>query len=181
MVKRQRVWIDEQVQGALVGRVVLYWTGLVLYLGISMACFQGWQNPTWTAWEHTQAMFDQVWPCLPTLVVLLPMVIFDIVRLSNRFVGPVYRLRMHLAQLNENPNTYPLNFRDDDYWQQLAEPINELQCKLLELEHKVETLSAEQQDSHGVNVGAAYQGSIANGEEWASNSASVETPLFDRR
>jgi hypothetical protein len=73
---------------------------------------------------------------------LLPLVIFDIVRLSNRFVGPVYRLRMHLAQLKQNSNTHPLNFRDDDYWQQLAQPINELQQRILVLEQQVRTLSA---------------------------------------
>lgn len=142
MVSRQKIWIDRHVQGVLVGRIVLYWSGILLYFGISMACFQWMQYPHWTLAEHILAIFEQVWPCLPTFVLLLPLVIFDIVRLSNRFVGPIYRLRMHLGRLNENASTYPLNFRDDDYWQQLAEPINQLQRTLLTLEKEIATLKA---------------------------------------
>lgn len=194
MVKRQLLWIDGQVQGVLVGRVVLYWFGLVLYLGISMFCFQWWQNPDWTAWEHSQALFEQVWPCLPTMLVLLPMVIFDIVRLSNRFVGPVYRLRMHLAQLRKNPHTYPLNFRDDDYWQQLAEPINELQRKLLVLEEKVQSLTWQLKTPGLRSQEAAVELTITDqdlgsadatagnqaGKKITDANPSMETPLFDR-
>jgi hypothetical protein len=140
MVLRQKVWIDRNVQGVLVGRIVLYWAGLLLYFGLSMACFQWMQYPEWTFVDHIRALFEQVWPWLPTFVLLLPLVIFDIVRLSNRFVGPVYRLRMHLARLNVSAHTYPLNFRDDDYWQQLAEPINQLQRTILSLEKEIATL-----------------------------------------
>src|SRR5688500_2434126 len=104
MVSRQKVWIDQQVQGVLVGRVILYWSGILLYFGLSVGFFQWQQNPDWTIAEHLRGMFDQLWPCLP-LALLLPLVIFDFVRLSNRFVGPVYRLRMHLARLKENSNT----------------------------------------------------------------------------
>ena len=140
MALRQKVWIDSNVQGVLVGRIILYWSGILLYFGISMGCFQMMQYPEWTIAEHFQSIFEQVWPCLPTFVLLLPLVIFDIVRLSNRFVGPIYRLRMHLSKLNSNANTYPLNFRDDDYWQQLAEPINQLQCTILTMEKEIARL-----------------------------------------
>lgn len=146
MVSRQRVWIDNQVQGVLVGRVILYWSGILLYFGLSLGICQWQQNPEWVLRDHLQAMLDQLWPCL-LMLLLLPLVICDIVRLSNRFVGPVYRLRMHLERLRENSNTYPLNFRDDDYWLQLAEPINELQQRILTLEQQVRTLTAFDQDS----------------------------------
>lgn len=141
MVMRQQVWIDRHVQGVLVGRVLLYWSGILIYFGLSIGCFHWWQNPEWTLSEHLWAMFEQVLPCLPTLMLLLPLVIFDIVRLSNRFAGPVYRLRKHLVDLSQNSQTTPLHFRDDDYWQQLAEPINLMQQKLLVLEQQVQTLS----------------------------------------
>lgn len=141
MVMRQQVWIDRHVQGVLVGRVLLYWSGILIYFGLSIGCFHWWQNPEWTLSEHLWAMFEQVAPCLPTLLLLLPLVVFDIVRLSNRFAGPVYRLRKHLTDLSQNSQTSPLHFRDEDYWQQLAEPINLLQQKLLVLEQQVQTLS----------------------------------------
>ncbi len=130
MVMRQQVWIDRHVQGVLVGRVLLYWSGILIYFGLSIGCYHWWQNPEWTLTEHLGAMVEQVLPCLPTLVLLLPLVIFDIVRLSNRFAGPIFRLRHHLTELSQNSQISPLNFRDEDYWQQLAEPINLLQQKM---------------------------------------------------
>lgn len=141
MVMRQQVWIDRHVQGVLVGRVLLYWSGILIYFGLSIGCFHWWQNPEWTLSEHLGAMLEQVLPCLPTLLLLLPLVIFDIVRLSNRFAGPVYRLRKHLNDLSQDSQVSPLHFRDEDYWQKLAEPINLLQQKILVLEHQVQTLS----------------------------------------
>jgi hypothetical protein len=164
MVMRQKVWIDHHVQGVLVGRVILYWFGMLLYFGLSIACYQWWQNPEWTVGEHFFAMFDQVWPCLPSLVLILPLVIFDIVRLSNRFAGPIYRLRMHLVKLNENTNTYPLNFRDDDYWQQLAEPINSLHRTILILEQKVEAMSFMHQNLVPSTSGGIVSDSSASGD-----------------
>lgn len=141
MVMRQQVWIDQHVQGVLVGRVLLYWSGILIYFALSSGCFHWWQNPEWTLAEHFWALFDQAWLVGPTLIMLLPLVIFDVVRLSHRFAGPVYRLRQHLRELSQNTQTSPLHFRDDDYWQQLAEPINLLQQKLLVLEQQVQTLS----------------------------------------
>ena len=141
MVMRQQVWIDQHVQGVLVGRVLLYWSGLLIYFVLSVGCYHWWQNPEWTLTEHLWGMFDQIGPCLPTLFVLLPLIIFDIVRLSNRFAGPIYRLRKHLGELSQDSQTAPLHFRDDDYWQQLADPINLMQQKMLVLEQQVQTLS----------------------------------------
>ncbi|MCC6507857.1 MAG: hypothetical protein IT423_02030 [Pirellulaceae bacterium] len=152
MVMRQKVWIDQHVQGVLVGRVILYWSGILLYFGLSIGCYQWWQNPEWTMAQHMGAMFEQVGPCLPTLFLLLPLVIFDIVRLSNRFAGPIYRLRTHLKELNQNSNTCPLHFRDDDYWQQLADPINTMQLKLLTMEQQLATLASLQMSLGGVNL-----------------------------
>ena len=141
MVMRQKVWVDSHVQGVLVGRTLLYWFGMLMYFGLSIACFQWWQNPEWTTAEHSLAFLDQVWPCLPSLLLILPLVIFDVVRLSNRFAGPIYRLRVHLNNLQQSTDVSPLHFRDDDYWQQLAEPINALQLRILGLEQKVASLS----------------------------------------
>ena len=141
MVMRQQVWIDRHVQGVLVGRVLLYWSGILVYFGLSTGGFNWWQNPEWTLTEHLWGLFEQIGPCLPTILLLLPLVIFDIVRLSNRFAGPVYRLRKHLTELNQDSQVTPLNFRDEDYWQQLAEPINLLQQKVLFLEQQIQTLS----------------------------------------
>ncbi len=134
MVLRQKFWIDRSVQGALIGRVVLYWTIATIYVGLGSACFQFYAHPEWTVLEHFHALFNQYWPWIPSLVLFMPLVVFDIIRMSNLFAGPIYRLRMHLAELTANPNCRPLTFRSDDYWQDLVAPINYLQNEILALQ-----------------------------------------------
>lgn len=140
MVLRQKVWVDSSVQGVLIGRIVLYWMSALLYVSLGSACFQYYQHPDWSLVKHAEALFMQFWPWLPSVFLCLPLVIFDIVRLSNLFVGPIYRLRQHLAELNDDPNCRALKFRDDDYWQDLAEPIHGLQAEILTLRAEVAKL-----------------------------------------
>jgi len=140
MVLRQTVWVDSTVQGVLIGRIVLYWISALLYVTLGSACFQYYQHPDWTVAEHVAALFSQFWPWIPSAVLCLPLVVFDVVRLSNHFVGPIYRLRQHLMEICEDPHCRALKFRDDDYWQDLAEPTHCLQAELLTLRSEVAQL-----------------------------------------
>ncbi len=133
MALRQQVWVDKRVQGVLVGRVVLYWFCALLYVGVGSACFQYNQNPEWTLAKHAQVLFGQIWPWLPTAIMLLPLAIYDVVRLSNLFAGPVFRLRKQFAALREDIACPPLLFREEDYWSDLAAPINDMQAEILRL------------------------------------------------
>jgi hypothetical protein len=53
-----------------------------------------------------------------------------VLRLSNRFVGPVGRLRKGLKDLASGNRTEPLLFRDDDFWRDMAGDFNEVAAKL---------------------------------------------------
>lgn len=134
MALRQKVWIDKSVQGVLVGRVILYWSFAVLYVGIGSFCFQYNQNPDWTLVKHAQVLFGQVWPWLPSTIFLMPLAIYDVVRLSNQFAGPIFRLRKHFAAMREDIACARLTFREDDYWRDLAAPINDMQAEILRLQ-----------------------------------------------
>lgn len=127
MVMRQKVWIDGSVQGVLIGRVVLYWTVGILYVALGSICFQYYEHPDWGVGQHIGSLFDQFWPWIPSLILFMPLVIHDIVRMSNLFAGPIYRLRVHLAELLVDSHCRPLKFREDDYWQDLVAPMNQLQ------------------------------------------------------
>lgn len=167
MFLRQKVWIDRPVQGALVQRVLLYWFCGLVYIGLSTACFQYYQNPDWSIGEHFSALFTQFGPWLPSFVLMLPLVIFDIVRLSNQFVGPVYRLKSHLNAITENANCRPMTFRDGDYWQDLVVPINTLQLQLLQLQAQVVLLR-----QRGIQLPQA-----ANSEVQASEQPTASEPI----
>ena len=131
MVMRSKVWNDRSVQGVLVGRVFLYWMVAILYSGLSAACFDYYAHPDWQMPTRAHELLRHYWPCIPSLILFIPLVVYDIIRLSNHFAGPIYRMRQHLQDVVANPGCPPLCFRNDDYWQDLVVPINQLQDELL--------------------------------------------------
>ena len=168
MALRQQVWVDRSVQGVLVGRVILYWICGLLYVGLGSACFQYNQNPDWTLAKHAQVLFGQVWPWLPTAIILLPLAIYDVVRLSNLFAGPVYRLRKHFAALREDVACAPLLFREEDYWRDLAAPINDMQAEILRLRTgiiEMQKLNSASQSKTAAKVANEVSADTLEGEE----------------
>jgi hypothetical protein len=121
---RRHFLVDYQVQGALVVRIVLYWltcllTVFFLILGWGMIT-----NPT----QPLIARLDELWalngPAAVASLLLLPLVIFDLVRLSNRFAGPMFRLRRSMRDLAQGRPVAPVRFRHSDFWQLFAEDFN---------------------------------------------------------
>jgi hypothetical protein len=72
------------------------------------------------------------------LVVLLPLVLYDVVAMTNRFAGPVYRLRRSLAALAAGERVAPLQFRENDYWRELADEFNAVVAYVDELKEQAD-------------------------------------------
>lgn len=149
MYSRNRFLIDNRVQGALVSRVLIYWSFVLVYAFLSMTAYKLFQKPDISVIELLSRTLAESWLWLPGAILLIPLVIFDVVRLSNQFTGPVYRLRKHLSDFLDDFNCRPINFRDEDYWQDLACAINDqqtyikgLQDQLAEKEALLESLQA---------------------------------------
>ncbi|GIW99558.1 MAG: hypothetical protein KatS3mg111_2891 [Pirellulaceae bacterium] len=140
---RKKIWIDGPVQGVLVGRVVVYWVAGMLYLGLGLFFSEFFSEVERPAGERVAAFFSHFLLWIPSLVLLLPLVIFDVVRLSHLFAGPIYRLRLHLKALAQDLHCKPLRFRDDDCWQDLALPVNEVHKRMLLLNERVKELEAQ--------------------------------------
>lgn len=45
---------------------------------------------------------------------------------SHKSAGPIYRITQHLKSIKTDKTVEPINFRKSDYFQELAEEINEL-------------------------------------------------------
>jgi hypothetical protein len=84
--------------------------------------------------------FDEMWfnfgPALIASLVLLPLVVMDIVRLSNRFVGPLVRLRRGMRALARGEAVQPIQFRQGDFWQDFAEEFNGVVARMQALENR---------------------------------------------
>jgi len=61
---------------------------------------------------------------------LLPLVVYDIVQMSNRFCGPLFRLRRELRALARGEHVEPISFREGDFWQEFAQEFNALLARV---------------------------------------------------
>lgn len=120
---RKRLFVDPKVQGALVLRVLLYWAVCVITITLMLLCWNVLRTP-----RMFYTFLDDMWyryaPAILASSVLLPMVMVDIVRLSNRFAGPLYRLRRSMRALGRGERVEPIHFREGDFWQEFAEEFN---------------------------------------------------------
>ena len=121
---RKQIFVDPKVQGTLVFRVIVYWTVCVTTISIMLLCWRMLTGPARMPFTHLDDMWFQYGPALIASFILLPLVIYDIVRTSNRFTGPLLRLRRNMRSLAEGEHVKPLRFRDGDFWQDLAKDFN---------------------------------------------------------
>ena len=147
--------------------------------GTGISLFSVQPESDWTLAKHAQVLFGQVWPWLPTAVMLLPLAMYDVVRLSNLFAGPVYRLRKHFAALREDIACAPLLFREEDYWRDLAAPINDMQAEILRLRTgiiELQKLNSASQSKSNVSTQKVVETNLQEtGDSQSSPSESMET------
>jgi len=74
------------------------------------------------------------------LICIFPAFLLDTIRFSNRFVGPVGRLRRYLRQLGNDHNTERLSFRGGDFWSEMAEEFNTVAVLVEDQQKEIERL-----------------------------------------
>ena len=121
---RRHLFIDAKVQGALVLRAILYWVVCLITITLMLLCWRILTGPARMFYTHFNDMWFFYGPALVASFILLPLVIIDIIRLSNRFAGPMLRLRRSMRELARGEHVEPVRFRDGDFWQDFAEEFN---------------------------------------------------------
>ena len=128
MANRQRsnYWVNGRIQGALALRIIAHWiifafiaavlTFTMQFLGDPLLSFSEQLSNVW----QNQGLFGLV------IVLLMPLFIYDTVRLSHRFAGPIVRLRRALQEVADGQQPVRLKFRDGDFWKELADDYNVL-------------------------------------------------------
>ena len=69
-------------------------------------------------------------PAMIASIMLLPIVVVDSARFSNRFVGPIFRLRGAMKRLANGEKVEPFQFRKDDFWRDVPDDFNRIAERL---------------------------------------------------
>jgi hypothetical protein len=125
--RRKRLLIDRSVQGALLVRVLWYSLAVLV---TAMVLLMLWRlastGPARSLDKQLQDLWFHYGPALVATLSMLPLVLYDVLRISQRFAGPAYRLRHEIQRLAQGEDVRPLRFREGDFWQPLAEDFNAL-------------------------------------------------------
>jgi hypothetical protein len=124
MAKRRKLFVDRAVQGSLLRRVALHWafyfTGLVIVLGI----FYVLKSLATSEPMSVNEFFQDHMITFIVLLALVPVFLYDTLKLSHRFAGPIVRLRNGLSAWGDGEEVKPIKFRQNDFWNELADHFN---------------------------------------------------------
>ena len=141
---RRKLFVDTQVQGALLARAVLYWLFCVVAVCLIYLCWQIISSGPRPFWASVVESWNALSPVLLALLFVLPLIAWDSVRLSNRFAGPMFRLRRYMVQLSRGEPVPKVFFRPGDYWQDFDQAFNDVAERMEMLEQQAQQSSSAQ-------------------------------------
>lgn len=136
--KRGKEYVDPQVQGALWRRLVFQWFAYIAVATVLVVALEWMNDPFRSFGEVVNTAWWTYSPLLLVLACLVPMFVYDSIRISHRFAGPVFRLRQVIRSLATGEHPEPIEFRQGDFWQEMATDINRVIDRLGEASAKNE-------------------------------------------
>jgi hypothetical protein len=137
-IKRRRFFVDRQVQGALIRRAVVYvLLAVVLIALISSLCIAVLEGPI-SGRQLAERMWARLGPAWVASILLIPVIVIDCIRLSNRFAGPMLRLRRAMKDVGDGKDVSLIRFRKGDFWYDFAEDFNRMLLERKAAELRVE-------------------------------------------
>lgn len=122
---RRQHWVDTGVQGTLIRRILFHW---VAFFCVTLVCVSAMNlllgDPDQSLVERVNSPGSGLMLIGVIMLALLPAFALDTIRFSNRFVGPIVRLRRCLRELGSEKSVPKLAFRDNDFWADVADEFN---------------------------------------------------------
>lgn len=125
--QRGRLLIDNQVQLSLVRRVSLHWLAfMALFLCVMLTLELFAREPGSSFGDSLVLSLQKHAMMLILMVAIMPAFLYDTVKMSHRFAGPISRLKQGLSALANGQQVDDMNFRKGDFWGELAEDFNKV-------------------------------------------------------
>lgn len=135
---RKILFVDPAVQGTLLRRVLLYWAAGVLFIVLPLLFGRLYAEPDKFFFEQWRPVWQQFGPVLTCLTLMMPLVLYDLLKISNRFAGPMFRLHREMRRLAAGERVQPLHFREGDFWHDHAEAFNQILARMRQAERALD-------------------------------------------
>jgi hypothetical protein len=132
--KRRQLFVDSTLQGALLTRCVFYWGMCLAAVFMSLLCWDAIIGPTRLFPARVEGTWYRYAPALLFVAALTPIMAFDFLKLSNRFAGPMVRLRRTMRDLSQGERVEPVVLRRNDFWRDFADEFNAVVLRVRKLE-----------------------------------------------
>jgi hypothetical protein len=130
MKRRNQHYVDHEVQSSLARRLACHWMALMLASGLGILFWTRLIEAPMESWDVViRTAAGHFIPFAIIAMVLIPVFLRDAMRLSNRFAGPIVRVRRVLSDLAEGKTPRPVEFRQGDFWKSLANDLNRVVMK----------------------------------------------------
>ena len=123
---RVATYVDRLVQGTLVRQIVVHWIAFSIATTFVLALLTWMMNPFAGQREFLGQVAYRLSPIVLSAIFLVPLFIRDTIQFSHRMVGPMVRIRRELAKLAAGKKATRMEFRPNDYWQEVAGEFNSL-------------------------------------------------------
>lgn len=135
--KRKRLFVDSEVQGSLVRQLVTHWALACALVFLYLFALEAFSNGLALSFSENLASMGEQFGILGLVVtVVSPVFIYDSIKLSNRFVGPMISFRRSLNRLASGDQVDELHFRQHDFWRELTTDFNRISAELKELRNQ---------------------------------------------
>jgi hypothetical protein len=128
--KNRRLWVNRRLQGTLAVRLLIHWTAFIVVAFSLMFTYHFLADPLQPARVHLQRVFAAHFHFLAVALVMLPAFIYDSLQISNRFAGPIVRVRRLVQGIGTGEPVERLAFRKGDFWHELSRDINAMLDRL---------------------------------------------------
>ena len=140
---RKKLWINQEVQGAIICRTVLHWFFYMTAIIFAVVIYRSWIDPDEMAIRFVYDSFEYFAPAVLASVLLLPCVVYDTLKETHRVAGPIHRLKAEMTELASGGPSRNLKFRDGDHWSDIADTFNFLSESHEQLRTELKELKEE--------------------------------------
>lgn len=122
---RKKLFVDKRVQGVLIRQLIVHWVVAALVMFLYLLILQIFSTPEKLSFSgYLSIMWEKYSILLIALASVFPVFVYDSIKLSNRFAGPMVSFRNNLEKLAKGEDVRVLNFRKNDFWHGLSGDLN---------------------------------------------------------